>query len=55
MKVKSQRREETKQRQQEYDKLSVDEKIKKLDDKFGKGIGAKKQRAKLLKQKEGGK
>ena len=51
MKVKSQRREEAEQRQKEYDKLTIDEKIKKLDDKLGQGVGAKKQRAKLLKLK----
>lgn len=35
------------ERQAAYDALSTQEKIERLDQKFGKGVGAKKQRAKL--------
>lgn len=35
-----------------YNKLTIEQKIKKLDDMFGKGVGAKKERAKLQKQLE---
>jgi hypothetical protein len=38
---------EAAERQEAYDKLSVKEKIEKLDQQFGVGVGAKKQRAKL--------
>jgi hypothetical protein len=41
------KRSEAKDRQAAYDALSLDEKIAKLDFKFGKGIGAVKERAKL--------
>lgn len=44
------RRESAKVRQLAYDKLSILEKIDKLDKKYGKGLGAVKQRARLLKQ-----
>ena len=43
---------EAKDRQAEYNKLSVAQKIAKLDKKFGKNIGAVKERARLLKKKE---
>ena len=41
------RQNEAEERQVAYSKLSVKEKIAKLDKKFGKGLGAKKERAKL--------
>ena len=41
------RRIEAKERKQKYDKLTPSQKIELLDKKLGKGIGAKKQRAKL--------
>ena len=41
------RREEAKERQEAYDKLTNAEKLAKLDMLFGKGLGATKQRAKL--------
>jgi hypothetical protein len=39
--------EEAEQRQESYNKLSVADKLSKLDSKLGTGVGAKKQRAKL--------
>ncbi|GAF96078.1 unnamed protein product [marine sediment metagenome] len=45
------RREEAEERQKKHEKLSVDEKIGKLDKNLGKGIGARKERAKLAKKK----
>jgi len=49
------KREEAELRLTEYRSLSVSDKIAKLDKKFGKGLGAKKQRARLAKElvKEG--
>jgi len=47
MKTKSVRKEEAVERQVEHDKLTIQEKIAKLDNKFGKGVGAKKERAQL--------
>lgn len=47
---------EAEERKEAYDKLSVKEKIARLDQQFGIGIGAKKQRerlAKLLEEKSG--
>lgn len=41
------RRLEAEERQARYDALTVKEKVAKLDDLFGKGVGAKKERAKL--------
>lgn len=41
------RREEAKERQAAYDKLSTQEKIALMDRRLGVGIGGKKQRAKL--------
>jgi hypothetical protein len=41
------RQEEAAERQTEYDKLSVKDKLAKLDTLFGVGLGAEKQRAKL--------
>ncbi len=51
-KRKEQRQEEAQERQATYDKLSPEQKTAKLDQKFGKGLGAKKQRAKLQKSIE---
>ena len=53
MKTTGQKIEEAKKRQEEYDKLTPQEKIAKLDERFGKGVGATKQRAKLMKQING--
>ena len=39
-------------RKESYEKLTVAEKIAKLDKNLGKGVGAKKQRAKLANVKE---
>lgn len=50
MKTKDDKREEAIIRQKEYNKLTIKQKIAKLDEKFGKDIGAKKERAKLLKK-----
>ena len=47
-----QKRNEAKERQEKYNNLSIKERIAKLDKKFGKGIGAKKERTKLRKRKE---
>lgn len=52
MKRIEQKRKEAQERQEKYNNLSIKEKIAKLDKKFGKGIGAKKERAKLRKRKE---
>ena len=52
MKSKSIRKEEAIRRQKEYDKLTIEQKIAKLDNKYGKGIGAKKEREKLKKKLE---
>jgi hypothetical protein len=41
------RREEAKERQEKHDSLSIVRRIYKLDVKFGFGVGAKKERAKL--------
>ncbi len=43
----SDKREDAEARQAEYDKLTIKEKIVLLDKKFGKGLGAKNERAKL--------
>jgi len=42
------RRKEAKERQETYDALTVQQKIERLDAKFGVGQGAQKERAKLL-------
>ena len=52
MKSRSDRKEEAIERQKEYDKLTVEQKITILDDKYSKGIGAKKERARLQKKQE---
>ena len=52
MKTKEVKREESKKRQEEYDKLTLQQKIEKLDKKFGVGQGAKRQRERLQKQIE---
>ena len=55
MKKKEVKRKEAETRQTIYDKLSIKQKIEKLDKKLGKGIGAKKERQKLItKSKKGG-
>ena len=43
----SDRKEEAKDRQEAYAKLSKKQKIAKLDEKLGKGVGAVKQRERL--------
>jgi len=45
------RQEEALVRQAAYDKLSVAEKLQRLDTLFGEGLGATRQRAKLAKRK----
>ena len=52
-KEKDRKREEAKVRQAEHDKLTPQQKIDKLDKRFGKGLGAKKERVKLSKLLEG--
>ena len=52
MKSKSIRKEEAIKRQQEYDKLTIPQKLVKLDEKYGKGLGAKEVRVKLQKKLE---
>jgi hypothetical protein len=44
------KREEAEARQAAYDSLTVQQKIARLDKKFGNGQGASKERAKLQKQ-----
>lgn len=46
-KSKSDKRDESEVRQEEYNKLTIAQRIEKLDKKLGKGIGAKRQRVKL--------
>lgn len=46
------RREEAAQRQAEYDKLTIKQKLAKLDEKLGPGQGAERQRARLMAQLE---
>lgn len=50
MKAKETKRKEAKARAEEYEELSPEVKVALLDRKFGKGKGAKKQRAKLEKE-----
>ena len=50
MKSKEEKIKEAQERQELYNKLSIKEKLNKLDNKFGPNIGAKKQRTKLKKQ-----
>jgi hypothetical protein len=50
MKTKEIKCREAETRQEAYNKLTTTQKIAKLDKKLGKGIGAKKERAKLLKK-----
>ncbi|MEK6880574.1 MAG: hypothetical protein AABY22_13235 [Nanoarchaeota archaeon] len=45
---KNQRRTEAKERQSQHNKLTKEQKIAKLDNKLGKGIGAIKERAKYV-------
>jgi len=49
MKTKFEKAQEAKIRQQAYDALTPQARIQQLDEKFGKGQGAKKERAKLAK------
>lgn len=51
-KTKEVKIEEGEIRQRKYDKLSPKQKLAKLDKELGKGVGAKKQRAKLKKMME---
>lgn len=44
---KEERREEHEARKAAHDKLTTKQKIVKLDNKLGKGVGAKKERARL--------
>ena len=46
----STKREEAEQRQAHYDSLTATQKIKRLNDLFGPGQGAKRERAKLERQ-----
>jgi hypothetical protein len=46
------RREEAAKRQADYDKLSIEQKLAKLDEKLGPGQGAERQRARLMAQLE---
>jgi hypothetical protein len=48
MKTRNQKREEAFKRQEEYNKLTPAEKTSRLDYKLGSGIGAIKERSKLL-------
>ena len=50
MKTKDQKREDARIRQEKYSGLSIQQRITRLDTKFGKGLGAKKERARLLKE-----
>lgn len=50
MKTKTDKKEEAIIRQKEYNKLTIEQKIAKLDTKFGKDLGAKKERIKLAKK-----
>ena len=47
---RKERQEEAPQRQEEYNKLSINQKIEKLDNLLGENKGATKQRNKLKKQ-----
>ena len=55
MKEKTTKKEEAIIRQKDYDKLTINQKITKLDEKFGKGLGAKKERIKLRLKQESNK
>jgi hypothetical protein len=46
------RKASAKERQLEYNRLTIQERIARLDKKFGKGLGAAKERAKLQKKLE---
>jgi len=50
MKDKDTKREESKQRQLKRNKRTVTQQIDKLDKKLGKGVGAKRERKRLLKK-----
>ena len=49
MKSLSQKREEAMKREEERSKLSAKEQIQKLDNKYGKGVGSVRERARLNK------
>lgn len=49
------RKEEAIERQAAYDAKSIEEKLQRLDGKFGKGLGAKKVREKLAREQKEGK
>jgi len=49
MKTKDKKKKEAEERQSKYDSLSPEQKLSKLDQLFGKGMGAKKEREKLKK------
>ena len=51
-KLKAQKRKEAEERQEKYNKLSVEERREKLNKKLGKNVGAKRERERLSKQKE---
>jgi len=48
--AKKQRRKEAEERQKAYDNLTTQQKLDRLDKKFGKGKGAAKERARLEKK-----
>jgi hypothetical protein len=50
--AKAERRTKAEAMAVEYSKLSIEQKIAKLDAKLGQGVGAKKQRTRLYKQLE---
>lgn len=52
MKIKQQRKEEASERQKERKKRGPAEQLHRLDMKVGKGIGAEKERMKLMKKIE---
>ena len=47
------KRKEAEDRQEEYDKLTPTQKLKRLDEKLGKGVGAAKERERLKKLIQG--
>lgn len=55
MKMKRQRQDEADFRQEQRDKLTPAEQIHILDQRLGKGVGAKKERTKLAKEGKRGK
>ena len=51
MKNREEKKQEAENRQKTYDELTLAQKTEKLDRKLGVGVGAKKERAKLLEVK----